>query len=351
MRSEGTRAVAFAGALSVAVLLGLAGQSAGAQLPHPLAHAFANAGVPLAHVSLVVQDTTAQRPLFTLNADRPRVPASVMKLVTTWSALNLLGPDFRWRTEAWLGGPLEGGVLHGDLILKGYGDPAITVEQLQAFVATLRTNGLDAIDGELVLDRSYFHLPGFDPGAFDHAPEKPYNVGPDALLVNFKAVHLTLAPAADGAGVSVTMEPTLAGVTLAGIPSLATGIDCDDWRARARLAIDDRGDRATLDFRGTYPASCGTHDWWISVLDHVHYVHDAFAWAFRAAGGRFDGGVREGRAPAAAAPFATLMSPPLYDIVVDINKYSNNVMAQQVFLTLATTTGPPPATLPGAISA
>ena len=72
---------------------------------------------------------------------------------------------------------------------------------------------------------------------------------------------------------------------------------------------------------------------------------------FRAAGGRFAGGVKERRAPAGAAPFAVLESPPLYDIVRDVNKLSNNVMARQIFLTLATTSAPPPATPVKAASA
>ena len=356
MRSDRARAArraprARAGALALGVLVAIAACGARAGLPREVAHAFAEAGVPLAHVSVVVQDTTARKPMFALHAGRPRAPASVMKLVTTWSALNLLGPDYRWRTEAWLGGPLEGGVLHGDLILKGYGDPAITVEQLEAFVAALRASGLEAIDGDLVLDRNYFRLPPFDPGAFDSAPERPYNVGPDALLVNFKALRLTLAPSAEGTGVAVTMEPGLAGVTIARTPSLAADAECGDWKRSAKLAIDDAGDHATLDFAGSYAAVCGSRDWWISVLDHPHYVHDAFAWAFRAAGGRFDGGVREGRAPSGTAPFATLASPPLYDVAGDINKFSNNVMAQQLFLTLAAATGRPPATFSGAAAA
>ena len=344
MRPDGACIVA-------AIVAAISATSAHAALPHAVARAFAEASVPLAHVSVVVQDTTAKKPLIALNADRSRAPASVMKLVTTWVGLNLLGPDYRWRTDAWLGGSLEGGVLHGDLILKGHGDPAITVEQLDAFVATLRANGLDAIDGDLVLDRSFFRLPPFDPAAFDSEPDKPYNVGPDALLVNFKAAKLTFAPSADGSGVTIETQPDLAGVKIKRTPSLGTDAECGDWKRRAKLAIDDSGSRATLDFTGSYAAACGSREWWISVLDHEHYARDAFTWAFRAAGGRFDGSVRDGRAPAGAAPFATLESPPLYDVVTDINKFSNNVMAQQLFLTLATKSGHGPATYAGAIAA
>jgi D-alanyl-D-alanine carboxypeptidase/D-alanyl-D-alanine-endopeptidase (penicillin-binding protein 4) len=167
----------------LALLLALAAATAVAKLPREVGRAFLDAGIPLNHVGIVVQETTKPRPLFEHDAARPRNPASVMKLVTTFAALDLLGPDYRWKTEAYLGGPLVDGELHGDLILKGYGDPKITVEQWQAFIAQLRAKGLAAVDGDLALDRSRFALAPYDPAAFDHDPLKPYNVGPDALLV------------------------------------------------------------------------------------------------------------------------------------------------------------------------
>ncbi|HEX6137174.1 MAG TPA: D-alanyl-D-alanine carboxypeptidase/D-alanyl-D-alanine-endopeptidase [Casimicrobiaceae bacterium] len=327
----------------VAVLAGLVAVAAQAALPRAVGRAFLDAGIPLNHVAIVVQDAGKPRPLFAHDANRPRNPASVMKLVTTFAALEMLGPDYRWKTEAYLGGPLVDGELHGDLILKGYGDPKITVEQWQSFIAQLRAKGLVAIDGDLVLDRSYFALPRWDPGGFDHEPQKPYNVGPDALLVNFKSLKVTLAPDAAATGVAVHADPPLDVVTLGPPPALSAG-DCTDWRQRAAPSIDDRGDRASIVFAGSYPASCGERDWWIAMLDHPHYVRAMFETYFRAAGGRFAGGIREGRVPAGAVPFAVLESPPLYDIVRDVNKLSNNVMARQIFLTLATTSSPPPAT-------
>jgi D-alanyl-D-alanine carboxypeptidase/D-alanyl-D-alanine-endopeptidase (penicillin-binding protein 4) len=327
----------------LAVLAACVAAAAQATLPRAVGRAFLDAGIPLNHVAIVVQDTTKLRPLFAYDPDRPRNPASVMKLVTTFAALELLGPDYRWKTEAYLGGPLVGGELRGDLILKGYGDPKITVEQWQSFIEALRARGLEAIGGDLALDRSYFALPPHDPAAFDGEPRKPYNVGPDALLVNFKSLKLTLAPDAAATGVEVRAEPPLDAVAIGPPPPLAAGI-CGDWHAQSAPSIDDRGDRATIVFAGTYPASCGERDWWIATLDHRHYVLTMFATYFRAAGGRFSGGVAERRVPPGATPFAVLESPPLAEIVRDVNKLSNNVMARQIFLTLATTASAPPAT-------
>jgi len=99
----------------------LTAAAARAELPRPVARAFLDAGVPLTHVAVTVQRVDARRPLFAHQPDAPMNPASVMKLVTTFAALELLGRDYRWRTEAYLGGPLVDGVLHGDLIVKGRG--------------------------------------------------------------------------------------------------------------------------------------------------------------------------------------------------------------------------------------
>ncbi len=330
-------------ALACTAALAFAATVAQAALPRPVSRAFLDAGVPLNAVAIVVQDVTKRRPLFTHQPDRPYNPASVMKLVTTFAALELLGPDYRWKTFAYLDGPLEGGVLHGNLVLKGGGDPKITVERWQAFMAMLRGNGLAAIDGDLVLDRTFFAPIAHDASAFDGEPLKPYNVGPDALLVNFKAVKFGFSPgpAADTAAAKV--EPALSAVAVGAPPQLAAG-NCGDWRTALAATFVDQGTRAEATFGGRYPAACGERDWWVSLLDNPTYVHGMFDTYFRAAGGRFAGRWKEGVATAGAVPFATLESPPLWDIVRDVNKLSNNVMARQLFLTLATARAAPPAT-------
>src|SRR4029077_7219722 len=127
------------------------------------------------------------------------------------------------------------------------------------------------------------------------------------------------APDAAGTGVAVQSEPALTEVQLGPLPTLSAE-DCTDWRLRAAPTIEDGGDRGSIAFSGTYASSCGERDWWIAMLDHPHYVRAMFENYFRAAGGRFAGEVKERRAPAGAAPFAVLVSPPLYDIVRDVNK-------------------------------
>ena len=320
------------------------GASAHAALPRPVARALLDAGVPLSSVAVIVQRAGEPVPLVSYQPRRPMTPASVIKLVTTLASLALLGRDYRWKTEAFLRGRLHDGRLDGDIVVKGHGDPKITVEQWQAFMASLRANGLTDIRGDLVLDRSDFSLPPHDPAAFDNEPQKPYNVGPDALLVNFKSVRLGFAANTLGTAIGIAMDPALPNVVLGGtlMPD-ATGA-CGNWRGDAGAVFLDSGETAAVHFNGQYRLDCGARDWYVALLDHPHYVQGMFTRFFNAAGGHFAGAVRDGRAPPHAVAFATLESPPLYDIVRDVNKLSNNVMASQLFLTLAAVSQPLPAT-------
>ena len=152
----------------------------------PAAHAAV--GVPASAVGLYVHELGAPQPLLVHNADRAMSPASTMKLLTTLAGLELLGPNFTWRTDAWIDGTLTGDVLDGNFILKGYGDPKITLQDFWMFLSDLRTRGLREIRGNLILDRSFFVVEDPDPAGFDNEPTRPYNVLPDALLINYKSV-------------------------------------------------------------------------------------------------------------------------------------------------------------------
>ena len=218
-------------------------------------------------------------------------PASVMKLVTTYAALDLIGRNHRWRTDAYLDGTLADGTLDGDLVLKGGGDPKITLERWDAFIASMRDRGLAEIAGDLVLDRSAFRLPPHDPGAFDGEPLLPYNVGPDALLVNFKSIRLHFAPTLEGDAVSVTPVPDLPQVAVGRTPVPVDG-PCGDWRESVDAAWILQPRAAAASFPGRFPRDCGERDWYVALLDHPNYVHGIFRAAFASTGGRFDGAVR-----------------------------------------------------------
>ncbi len=113
-----------------------------------------------------VHEIGAAEPVVAAGAERALNPASTIKLVTTYAGLELLGPAYTWLTEAYAVGPLNQEVLTGDLVLKGYGDPKLTLENFWLLLRELRARGLREIRGDLVLDRGYFSGIEADPGAF-----------------------------------------------------------------------------------------------------------------------------------------------------------------------------------------
>lgn len=303
-----------------------------AALPAPVRDALARAGVPESAVGAVVEAVDGGAPLVSHQPDRPLNPASTIKLVTTFAGLDLLGPAYAFRTDALVTGAIAGGVLAGDLVLKGGGDPKLTYERLWQFVHQLRAQGLREIRGDVILDRSFFAPVAHDAARFDGEPRRAYNVGPDALLVNFKAIDFRFVPGESG--VRVTGEPDFPNVEIASRVKLAAG-PCNDWRHGLKPEIEENGLLATVVFSGTYPAACGEKAWPLSVFDPDRYAESAFRWLWSEAGGRLSGKVRAGATPAGAALFHRFESEPLAALVRDINKFSNNVMARQLFLALS----------------
>jgi D-alanyl-D-alanine carboxypeptidase/D-alanyl-D-alanine-endopeptidase (penicillin-binding protein 4) len=309
-------------------------------LPPPVATALQRAAIPPDAIGIYVQAVDGATPLLTVNDASAMNPASTMKLVTTSAALALLGPAYSWKTQAYTTGTQQGDVLNGDLVIKGSGDPKLVTENLWLFLRRIRAAGIREIRGNLVLDRSAFAEVSYDPSVFDGDPIKPYNAGPDALLLNYKALSVHFMPRPDLNRVDVTTEPPVAGWSIAS-PALSGG-PCVDWQSKLQPTLDSRG----IAFAGSFSALCGDKIWYIH--PYLTSPTDFFGMVFRQlwseVGGSLSGSVVNGIAPPDAQPVAEWQSPSLAEIVRDINKYSNNVMARQLLLTIAKETGAAPAT-------
>ncbi len=331
--------------LTFVFLLAGFGLRAAAQEPWPPAvlKALREAGVPTRNVAAVVQELGPRKAALSVNAFAPMNPASVMKLLTTYAGLELLGPAFRWHTEVYLDGTLREGVLDGNLVLRGTGDPRLNVESFWMLLRALRGKGLREIRGDLVLDRSYFERPAGDPGRFDGDAFRPYNVLPDALLVNFKSLRFSFLPDPDAAAVRIYVEPMPPALEVINVLALSGG-GCPEGRAfRDMLQPTFQPERPRVLFAGRYPASCGERELNVALLDPNAHLGGVMRQLWSELGGAWAGAVREGAAPAGAAPFHVHESAPLDEIVHDLNKNSNNVMARQLYLTLGARTAGPPA--------
>ncbi|WP_170285823.1 D-alanyl-D-alanine carboxypeptidase/D-alanyl-D-alanine endopeptidase [Propionivibrio limicola] len=301
-----------------------------AGLPPSVSAALRQAAIAEANVAVVVRPVEGGEALVEHNAMLAMNPASAMKLVTTYAALELLGPAFTWKTAVLADAPPKAGRVQGNLYLRGSGDPRLAQEQFWLLLRQLRARGVHDIDGDLVLDRRAFEVPPHDPAAFDGEPLRPYNAGPDALLVSLNSVRLTLHPDTGRKAVAVIAESPAEGLRIDNRLQPDAGA-CGDWREKINVAVSG----GTLLLRGSFPLACGDKPLNLAPWSPDVHVERLFRALWGELGGRLRGRVRAGETPETALVVAEQASPPLADVVREINKFSNNVMARQVFLSLA----------------
>lgn len=310
--------------------------AAGAQgLPPEVDAALQRAKIPAEALSVVVQEVGTGRTLLSMGARTAVNPASLAKLVTTAAALDQLGPAWTWATPVGLQGTLAGGVLDGSVFIKGSGDPKLVVERVWLLLRRLQLLGVREIRGDIVLDGSAFAPAEGAAADFDGEALRPYNVRPAALLLNYKAVLFTFVPDAARGVAAVAADPPLAGLVVDGTVPLAGG-PCDDWAAALKASFS----ATRMRLAGSYPTACGEQTWALADPQPATYNQRLIEALWKEMGGTLRGSVREGRWPEPLKPAFDLRSPPLLEVVREINKFSNNVMAQQLFLTLAAQRNP-----------
>ncbi len=194
-----------------------------------------------------MQAVDGAQPILSHLPDELRSPASVMKVVTTWGALEYLGPAYMWPTEVYFLGDFDGSTLDGDLAIKGYGDPYLVVEEVWKLLRALRRAGLTDITGDLVIDDSHFLVDEPDPGAFDGQPYRTYNVVPNALLMNFKAVQFQFRADPVRGRVNVSTDPVLANLEIDNNLTLVDG-PCGGYQAGISFNHADRSSRSSTSF-------------------------------------------------------------------------------------------------------
>ncbi|WP_407730276.1 D-alanyl-D-alanine carboxypeptidase/D-alanyl-D-alanine-endopeptidase [Pseudomonas helleri] len=281
-------------------------------------------------LSLVLLPLTGPGVPTVFNADVSMNPASTMKLVTTYAALEMLGPTHQWKTEFYTDGNLNNGILQGNLYLKGGGDPKLNMEKLWLLMRDLRANGVQQITGDLVLDRNFFEqpqLPVFNDDGNDE--NKPFLVKPDALMVNLKALRFVARN--DSGKVLVSVEPPIASIR---IDNQVKAINAKQCTGDVRYNPVTQADGSVIvTVSGQLADGCNSQTY-LSLLDHATYTAGAVRAIWKELGGSIQGQDRQASVPKGAKLLARAYSPDLAEIIRDINKYSNNTMAQQLFLSL-----------------
>ncbi|NOT65397.1 MAG: D-alanyl-D-alanine carboxypeptidase/D-alanyl-D-alanine-endopeptidase [Methylotenera sp.] len=309
----------------------LLGLQAHAELPTTVASALRNAGIPAQNVAVYVQAVEGINPIISHNADKSMNPASVMKLVTTNAALDLLTPSYRWKTEVYKDGFVNNGVLNGNLIIKGYGDPSFKAQEFWRLLMNLQQAGIKEIKGDLIIDKSYFAQNVGARKTFDDETWRAYNAEPSAFLVNGRNTSFKFV--ATETAVNVSQEFELSEVQIINNMKLSQGA-CGEWRSRFGYTVIPKASGATVTFNGTFSPDCGERYLELSVVDDEKYAFYTFKKLWLQLGGKFNGKLKIQNTPSDAVKVLEQLSEPLAYVERDINKWSNNLMARQLLLSI-----------------
>jgi D-alanyl-D-alanine carboxypeptidase/D-alanyl-D-alanine-endopeptidase (penicillin-binding protein 4) len=281
------------------------------------------------NLSVYVKDVNADHPLIEFNTKTPRNPASTMKLLTTYAALKILKPNYTWKTEAWARGNITDGILHGDLILKGYGDPFLVHQNYWKFIQGIRDKGLYKITGKIIIDNSYFDIPDTDSGKFDNRPYRTYNAIPSALMYNFQASRFFFRADTEKKRVDVIPYPWLPEF------SYINNVKYINKRCK-RSHYFPKFSKTNNELRitGSYSPQCGQQYIMRVLSKPSQHAFNGFRDFWQSLGGKMSGEMSIGSVQKGDTKFHTYYSDSLGNQIRVINKWSNNVMTRQLLLTL-----------------
>ena len=287
--------------------------------------------IPHQEIGVYVQDLNNNQVLYQLNAKKPFNPASTMKLVTTFAALDKLGPDYVWPTFFRSNAPIKQGALKGDLYWQGSGDSVFDQKDLQAMQAQLLMQGISQIEGALVFDRTVWQTLGSAEGFADDAKEA-FTTPPDPQMVAYKVAWLNVIADANGKP-NIQMQPALPNVALSLNLTASQATSCLKLKNHLTINADDD---AVVRVTGSLPPSCIGSQTFVNVLSTTGFAHQSFLASWAELGGQNQPALLSGKTPRDARILAAHASPPLKDVIKDMNKASNNVIARTLYLTLGT---------------
>jgi D-alanyl-D-alanine carboxypeptidase/D-alanyl-D-alanine-endopeptidase (penicillin-binding protein 4) len=296
-------------------------------------------------IAVAVTDLTTGAELAAQNADAGMNLASNAKLLTTVAALGKLGGGFRWKTTV-LADDLDEatGTVKGNLYVHGRGDPTLSAADLAALAADVAAKGVRSVEGQLVIDTSYFDADVEPPHYADQPKERAGYRAPIAAFGVAKSAVTITVMAEPGGGAQVTLDPDAGDyikLTKAEVTS------APEAKTRLKFEVKPKRDHLEIEVTGTIKPSDGSYDTRKRVDDPTRFAGEVFRKALAEHGVHIaKRGFVSGAAPVTAKQLAEHVSWPLSLVIREMNKQSDNYVAESVLKTLGaeTRTTPGPAT-------
>lgn len=262
-------------------------------------------------------------------ATQSRVPASVCKVLSTYASVLELGFDYRWPTQFYMSGVLNKGVLNGDLIVKGYGDPTLSLRDLDSIVQSIRKKGIRRISGNIVIDRSYFDVGSKDNSGFDKNLYSPYNAMPDAMMFNERISTVCVTPRKNE-----VRQKTVDGSYKLVNKLQRVNQPCSGRYSWPAVTVNKNSNIPVVSLYGPISQNCGTSN----ICQVITKPYLSFYYALKdrlnTKGVKVDGAMRLRKVPGNAKILFTHYSKTLEQIISKTAKESNNLYARHLMLLL-----------------
>jgi len=301
-------------------------------IPHNLATEISNIPLNKANYSIHIQSVNSKTPIASWRTHVKRSPASVIKLLTTYSALLKLGFDYRWETKFLYTGRLKNGVLNGDLYVKASGNPTLDTADVYDIASQIRGAGISKIKGNIVIDRTLFKVGNKNNSGFDKNLHSPYNAMPDAIMFNKRKSTICITPRSKKARISKDVPDQ--SYSVVNKLKMVNG-SCRGSRAWPRVSVktNDSG-RSTVFLTGKLSKRCGDR----KVCKVISMPHRAFYYALKNIlkneGVSVTGTLKLKKVPTHAKHIFTHYSDSLESVISTIAKKSDNLMARQLMFTM-----------------
>ena len=310
-------------------------------LPASINHLITKSGISKRDLSIYIKEAGAGgKVVASLNANKTRSPASVIKVLTTYASVLKLGFNYRWPTKFYTTGTIVGGVLRGDLLIKGFGDPTLNEKDLDKIVSYIRAEGIRKVTGNIVIDRTYFKVGNRDSSGFDENPYSAYNAMPDAMMFNERISTVCVEPKknsvykkhADG---SYKVVNRLQRVNK----------PCRGRYSWPGVKIDKSNVMPTVILKGKISKRCGKRNVCKVLTKPYKSFYYALKDALKQAGVSVSGTLKLRKIPANTTDLFTYYSDALEKIISKTAKKSNNLYARHLLLLLGAKVYGAPATL------
>lgn len=293
------------------------------------AHALDTGRIPQNEIAVYVQELDSGKVIIDHRSDVPVNPASTMKLVTAFAAFKTFGSNYRWATEFKSNGTVNDGTLDGNLYWAGSGDPVFNQENLLAVQRQLREQGIRNITGHLMLDHSLWGEVG-SPDDFEADSGSPFMTPPNPTMLSAGMVMVRAERnAADST--DILTDPPLPHIFAQNnLKITASQAACPSIKKLMRASFSDN----TLKLRGNIPESCLGKPVGVRMFALDELIRQSFTNHWLLGGGRISDGIGISDTPEGAQTLAVAHSKPMKEILTDMNKRSDNLIARSVFLKL-----------------